>query len=215
MVPKVHLTSHSRMSGSRWVITPSWLSGSWRSFLYSSSVYSCHSFLISSAFVRYTISALYCAHLCMKCSLGICNFLQEIFSLPHSIAFLYFFALITEEGFLIFPCYYAAKSLQWCPTLCNPIHGSPPGSPVPGILQARTLEWAAISFSSPWKWKMKVKSPSHVWLLATPWTEAYQAPPSRQEYWSGVTNIFKLIFKNTVLKCICKWSLLIYKYKCI
>ena len=84
----------------------------------------------------------------------------------------------------------AAKSLQSCPTLCDPIDGSPPGSPVPGILQARTLEWAAISFSDAWKWKVKVKSLSRVRLFATPWTAAYQAPPSmgfsRQEYWSGV-----------------------------
>ena len=84
----------------------------------------------------------------------------------------------------------AAKSLQSCPTLCDPIDGSPPGSPVPGILQARTLEWIAISFSNAWKWKVKVKSLSRVWLLATPWTVAYQAPPSmgfsRQGYWSGV-----------------------------
>ena len=84
----------------------------------------------------------------------------------------------------------AAKSLQSCPTLCDPIDDSPPGSPVPGILQARILEWVAISFSNAWKWKVKVKSLSHVRLLATPWTAAYQAPPSmgfsRQEYWSGV-----------------------------
>ena len=84
----------------------------------------------------------------------------------------------------------AAKSLQSCPTLCDPIDGSPPGSAVPGILQARTLEWVAISFSNAWKWKVKVKSFSRVWLLATPWTAAHQAPPSmgfsRQEYWSGV-----------------------------
>ena len=84
----------------------------------------------------------------------------------------------------------AAKSLQSCPTLCNPIDGSPPGSPVLGILQARTLEWVAISFSSAWKWKVKVKLLSHVRLLVTPWTAAYQAPPSigfsRQEYWRGV-----------------------------
>ena len=84
----------------------------------------------------------------------------------------------------------AAKSLQSYQTLCDPINGSPPGSPVPGILQARTLGWVAISFSNVWKWKVKVKSLSHVWLLATPWTAAYQAPPSmgfsRQEYWSGV-----------------------------
>ena len=84
----------------------------------------------------------------------------------------------------------AAKSLQLCPTLCDPIDGSPPGSPFPGILQARTLEWVAISFSNTWKWKVKVKLLSRVRLLATPWTSAHQAPPSmgfsRQEYWSGV-----------------------------
>ena len=123
----------------------------------------------------------------------------------------------------------AAKSHQSCPTLCDPIDGSPlsldspgkntgvgchfllqcmkvksereialsdpmdcslPGSSIPGILQARTVEWVAISFSSAWKWKVKVKSLSHVWLLATPWTAAYQAPLSmgfyRKEYWSGV-----------------------------
>ena len=84
----------------------------------------------------------------------------------------------------------AAKSLQSCLTLCDPIDGSPPGSPIPGILQARTLEWVAISFSNAWKWKEKVKLLSHVWLLETPWTAAYQAPPSvgfsRQEYWSGL-----------------------------
>ena len=82
------------------------------------------------------------------------------------------------------------KSLQSCLTLCDPIDGSPPGSPIPGILQARILEWVAISFSNAWKWKVKVKSHSHVWLLATPWTTAYQAPPSmgpsKQEYWSGL-----------------------------
>ena len=84
----------------------------------------------------------------------------------------------------------AAKSLQSCPTLCNPRDSSPLGSSVPGILQARILEWVAISFSNAWKWKVKVKSLSHGRLLATPWSGAYQAPPSigfsRQEYWSGV-----------------------------
>ena len=84
----------------------------------------------------------------------------------------------------------APKSLQSCLTLCDPVDGSLPGSSVLGILQARTLEWVAISFSNAWKWKVKVKSLSRVWLLATPWTAAYQAPPSmgvsRQEYWSGV-----------------------------
>ena len=84
----------------------------------------------------------------------------------------------------------AAKSSQSCPTLRDPIDRSPPGSFVPGILQGRILEWAAISFSNAWKWKVKVKSLSPVWLLATPWTVAYEAPLSmgfpRQEYWSGV-----------------------------
>ena len=83
-----------------------------------------------------------------------------------------------------------AKSLQSSPTLCDPIDGSPLGFPVPGVLQARTLEWVVISFSSAWKWKVKGKSLSCVSLLVTPWTTAYQAPPSmgfsRQEYWSGV-----------------------------
>ena len=80
--------------------------------------------------------------------------------------------------------------LQSCPTLCDPIDDNPPGSPIPGILQEKTLEWVAIFFSSAWKWKVKLKSLSHVRLLATPWTAAHQAPPSvgfsRQEYWSGV-----------------------------
>ena len=84
----------------------------------------------------------------------------------------------------------AAKSLQSCPTLCDPIDGRPSGSTIPRILEARTLEWVPISFSNAWKWKVKVKSLSCVWLLATPWTAAHQAPPpmgfSRQEYWSGV-----------------------------
>ena len=111
ILPKAHLTSHSRMSGSRWVITPSWLSGSWKSFLYSSSVYSCHLFLISSASVRsYRFCLLLCTYLCMKCFLGISNFLEEISSLSHSIALLCFIALITKEGFLISPCY----SLELC-----------------------------------------------------------------------------------------------------
>ena len=88
------------------------------------------------------------------------------------------------------PAAAAAKSLQSCLTLCNPIDGSPPGFPVPGILQARTLESVAISFCNAWKWKVKVQSLSYVWLLASPWIAAYQAPLSigfsRQEYWSGV-----------------------------
>ena len=87
-------------------------------------------------------------------------------------------------------CAAAAKSLQSCLTLCDPIDCSPPGFPFPGILQARSLEWVAISFSNAWKWKVKVKSLSRVQLLATPWTAAYQVPLSmgfsRQEYWNGV-----------------------------
>ena len=96
----------------------------------------------------------------------------------------------------------AVKSLQSCPTLCDPIDGSRTGSPVPGILQARTLEWVAISFSNAWKWKVKVKSLSRVWLLATPWTAAYQAPLSmgfsRQEYWSALA--------PPILELIAQWK---------
>ena len=95
-----------------------------------------------------------------------------------------------EQNILKWHAAAAAKLLQLCPTLCDPIDHSPPGSPVPGTLQARTLEWVAISFSNAWKWKVKVKSLNHIRLLATPWTAAYQGPPpmgfSRQKYWSGV-----------------------------
>ena len=104
--------------------------------------------------------------------------LESFSNLPKVTQKAYYFMLLS-----------AAKSLQ-CPTLCDPIDVSPPGSPIPGILQARTLEWVAISFSNAWKWKVKVKLLSPVRLLATPWTAAYQTPPSmgfsRQEYWSGV-----------------------------
>ena len=111
MLPKAHLTSHSRRSGYRWVMTPSWLSWSWRSFLYSSFMYSCHLFLISSASVRsITFLSFIEPIFAWNNSLGISNFLKEISSLSHSIIFLYFFALITEEGFLISPCY----SLELC-----------------------------------------------------------------------------------------------------
>ena len=100
---------------------------------------------------------------------------------------------IDQQTLHLFNCFTAAataKLLQSCPALCDPIDGNPPGFPVPGILQARTLEWAAISFSNASKWKVKVKSLSRIWLLATPWIAAYQAPPSmgfsKQEYSSGV-----------------------------
>ena len=98
----------------------------------------------------------------------------------------------------------AAKLLQSCLTLCDPIDGSPPDSPVPGILQARTLEWVAISFSNAWKWKVKVKLLSFVRLLATPWTAAYQAPLSmgfsRQEYYLVLLSVFSYIFPQDFLK---------------
>ena len=132
-----------------------------RSYWYSS----CHLFLIASVSVR---------------SIPFLSFIMLIFAWNIPLVSLIFLkrSLLT------------AKLLQSCPTLCNRIDGSPPGSPVPGILRARTLEWVAISFSNAWKWKVKVKSLSRAWLLATPWTAAYQAPPSmgfaRQEYWSGV-----------------------------
>ena len=89
-----------------------------------------------------------------------------------------------------------AKLLPSCPTLCDPIDSSPTDSSVPGILQARTLEWVAISFPNAWKWKVKVKSLSRVQLLVTPWTAAQQAPPSvgfsRQEHWSGCHGLLRL-----------------------
>ena len=169
MLPKAHLTSHSRTSGSRWVILPSWLSGLWRSFLYSSSVYSYHLFSVFSTSVR---------------SIPFLSFIVPIFAWNVPLVSLNFF----EEDSTTTTT--TTKSLQSCPTLCHPIDGSPPGSPVPGILQARILEWVAISFSNPWKWKAKMKLLSRVQPSATPWTAAFQAPLSmgfsRQEYWSGV-----------------------------
>ena len=103
----------------------------------------------------------------------------------------------------------AAKLLQSCLTLCDPRDSSPPGSPIPGIFQARTLEWLDISFSNAWKWKVKVKLLSRVRLLATPWTAAYQAPPSmgfsRQEYWSGVP-LPSSICRVHHAKCWAGWS---------
>ena len=107
---------------------------------------------------------------------------------------------------LLKPAYLAAaaKSLQSCPTLWDPIDSSPPGSPVPGILQARTLEWVVISFSNALKWKVKVKSLSRVRLLATSCTAAHQAPPSmgfsRQEYWSGVPLLLRRIPYSSAIR---------------
>ena len=109
----------------------------------------------------------------------------------------------------------AAKSLQLCPTLCHPIDSSPPGFPLPGILQARTLEWVASSFSDAWKWKVKVKSLSRSRLLATPWTAAYQAPLSmgfsRQEYWSGVPLPSLPGKLNTCQRAMVRWPELLWE----
>ena len=125
-----------------------------------------------------------------------CRFMENVFcSIDLCVCIcddIIFFLLLTLCSFSNSSIRYAvaAKLLQSCPTLCNPIDGSPPCSPIPGILQARTLEWVAISFSNAWKWKVKVKSLSRVLPSVTPWTAAYQAPLSmgfsRQEYWSGV-----------------------------
>ena len=105
----------------------------------------------------------------------------------------------------------AAKSLQSCLTLCDPIDGSPQGSPVPGILQARTLEWVAISFSNAWKWKVKVKMLSRVRLLATPWTAAHQAPLcmgfSKQEYWSMLPLPSRLTLLQSLINICYRYNL--------
>ena len=110
MLPKTHLTSHSRMSGPRWMTIPSWLSGSWRSFciVLVSPLLNIFCFCLV-----HTISFLYRAHLCMKCSLGISNFLEAISSVSRSVVFLYFFALITEEGFLLSPCSSLELCIRW------------------------------------------------------------------------------------------------------
>ena len=136
--------------------------------------------------VHVSLSVLFWFPWCV-CS-GICEFKRKV----HSI--------------ILLPAAAAAKLLQLCLTLCNPTDGSPPGSPVPGILQARTLEWVVIFFSNEGKWKVKVKSLSCVWLLATPWTAAYQAPPSmgfsRQEYWRfSCLGLCKMKFNRSLLFC--------------
>ena len=158
MLPKAHLTSHSRMSGSKRVITPSWLSGSWRSFLYSSSMYSCHLFLIFSAYI--TISVPYWAHLCMKCSLGISNFLEDISSLSHSIIFLYL-DRDNQMRHLSFPnilnvricmCLCSCMLTQSCPTLCDSMDCSPSGLSVHGVSKARILQQVATSYFRGSSW---------------------------------------------------------------
>ena len=147
-----------------------------------------------------------------------CTLLNAIFCMDWAGHLLLFSNLFLWWIDLVSAAAAAAKSLQSCPTLCDPRDGSPPGSPIPWILQARTLEWAAISFSNAWKWKVKVKSLSHARLLAT-WTAAHQAPPSigfpRQEYWSGVplpspTWFLRLNKSILVVMChpvyVCGWA---------
>ena len=102
----------------------------------------------------------------------------------------------------------AAVSLQSCPTLCDPMDCSLPGFSIPGILQARTLEWVAISFSNAWKRKVKVKLLSRVWLLVTPWTAAHQAPPSgifraTVLEWGAIAFSSILILYYFLILCIC------------
>ena len=123
-------------------------------------------------------------------------------------------ALIPEQHQMIlrFATTTTTKSFQSCPTLCDPVDCSLPGFSIHGILQARTLEWVAISFSNAWKWKVKVKSLSRVRLLGTPWTAAYQAPPSMgfsgQQYWSGVPlpSPTEVWVTSKVMDCITKRS---------
>ena len=134
MLPKAHLTSHSRMSGSRCMIIPLWLFGSWSSFFHRSSVYSCHLFLISSASVRSMPFLSFIVPIfAWKYSLCISSFLEEFFSLYPSVVSLYFFALITEEGFLISPRY----SLEQCIPM--------------GISFFSPLFLASLLFSAIWK----------------------------------------------------------------
>ena len=137
-----------------------------------------------------------------------CSHLFKIFPQFVVIHTVKYFSIVNEaDVFLEFPCFFydpaaaAAKSLQSCPTLCDPRDGSPPGSPVPGILQARTLEWVAIYFSSAWKGKVKVKTLSHVRLLATPWTAAYQAPRSMGFFQARVLEWGAIAFSELIGKC--------------
>ena len=128
------------------------------------------------------------------------SFKNYILKFMHMKSLVYSFSLLHN---LLVMLLLLLKSLQSCLTLCDPIDGSPLGSPVPGILQARILEWVAISFSDAWKWKVKVKSLNCVRLFATPWTAAYLAPPSmgfpRQEYWSGVPLPSPLSYEYTTI----------------
>ena len=163
-----------------------------------------------SHFFKHSSTLPYNCLYCLTLILISMNYVWYLFFIIFYYIFISSFYFLSFFLFFFFDAFYsgfaAAKSLQSCPTLCDPRDGSPPGSPVPGIFQARTLEWIAISFSNAWKWKVKVKSLSRVWPLATPWTAAYQAPLSmgfsRQEYWSGVPlfNNYLFLFKGKFLK---------------
>ena len=126
---------------------------------------------------------------------------ELMWSLDFCLNILCWLSITTKNNLTLLLCS-AAESLQSYLTLCDPIDGSPPGSPIPGILQARALEWVASSFSNAWKWKVKLKSLSHVQLFLTPWTAAHQAPPSmgfsRQEYWSELP----LLLCSVIHKCL-------------
>ena len=111
-----------------------------------------------------------------------------------------------------FSCYCAvaaaAKSLQSCPTLCDPIDSSPLGSPVPGILQARTLEWVAISFSNAWKWEVKVKSLSGIQLLATTFIQIQSLPLEQDVTWIVQISLswrFLFSVRNSTLEALKYW----------
>ena len=153
MFPKSHFTSHSRMFGSRWVITPSWLSGSWRSFLYSSSVYSCYLFLISSASVRSIPFLSFVKPIfAWNVPLVSLNFLDKISSVFHSIAFLYFFALISEEGFLISLAVLWNSAFKWVYRSFSPLLFAPVFSQLFVRPPQTAISLFCISFSLGWSW---------------------------------------------------------------
>ena len=156
MLPKAHLTLHFRMSGSRWVITPLWLSGSWRLFLYSSSVYSCHLFLISSASVRSIWFLSFIVPIFVRnIPLVSLIILKRSLVFPILFVFLYFFVLITEDGFLISPCYSLGLCVQMSILFLFSFafsFSSFLGS-LSGLLR-QTFCFFCISFSWGWSWSL-------------------------------------------------------------
>ena len=149
--------------------------------LFSKSMIQISWFIAATLYISHTFNIMISKH--ANKSLGYfknCYIYLNLVVMIHKIESLSWNNLPQQEWLFSTTAAAASKSLQSCPTLCDPIDGSPPGSPVLGILQARTLERVAISFSEAWKWKGKVKSLSRVRLFATPWTTAYQAPPSTE-----------------------------------